>query len=115
MSALGEYRYRQSLSRVTTYGDGMCFAFLNGNGRAARIPLPKTGRNGCVFKVPKERERRQRSTIQQSIYVNAPIRNVYSQWTQFEEFPLFMAGILEVRQLDDKRSHCVQTSVARKK
>ena len=45
------------------------------------------------------------STIEESIYVNAPIRKVYSQWTQFEEFPLFMAGILEVRQLDDKRSH----------
>jgi uncharacterized membrane protein len=45
------------------------------------------------------------STIEESIYVNVPIRKVYSQWTQFEEFPLFMAGILEVRQLDDKRSH----------
>ncbi|HEX6564903.1 MAG TPA: DUF2382 domain-containing protein [Chthoniobacterales bacterium] len=38
-----------------------------------------------------------------SIEVNAPLRAVYNQWTQFEEFPRFMEGIEEVRQDDDKR------------
>jgi len=34
-----------------------------------------------------------------------PLNTVYNQWTQFEEFPRFMEGIEEVRQLDDKRLH----------
>src|ERR1700741_4415495 len=38
-----------------------------------------------------------------SIEVNAPVQAVYNQWTQFEEFPLFMEGVEEVRQEDDKR------------
>jgi uncharacterized membrane protein len=33
------------------------------------------------------------------------LNTVYNQWTQFEEFPRFMEGIEEVRQLDDKRLH----------
>ena len=33
-----------------------------------------------------------------SIEVNAPISEVYNQWTQFEEFPNFMEGVEEVRQ-----------------
>jgi uncharacterized membrane protein len=45
------------------------------------------------------------STIEKSININAPAQKVYNQWTQFEEFPRFMAGVLEVRQLDDKRLH----------
>ena len=33
-----------------------------------------------------------------SIEVNAPLRVVYNQWTQFEEFPRFMESVAEVRQ-----------------
>jgi uncharacterized membrane protein len=38
-----------------------------------------------------------------AIIVEAPLEEVYNQWTQFEEFPRFMEGVLEVKQLDDKR------------
>jgi uncharacterized protein (TIGR02271 family) len=38
-----------------------------------------------------------------SIEVNAPLRAVYNQWTQFEEFPHFMEGVEEVRQEGEKR------------
>ena len=45
------------------------------------------------------------ATVEQSIEVNQPIRTVYNQWTQFEEFPRFMEGVEEVRQLDDTHLH----------
>ncbi|HJV04705.1 MAG TPA: SRPBCC family protein [Actinomycetota bacterium] len=41
------------------------------------------------------------STYEQSIDVSVPVRTAYNQWTQFEEFPRFMEGVEEVRQLDD--------------
>jgi uncharacterized membrane protein len=47
------------------------------------------------------------ATIEQSIDVEVPISTVYNQWTQFEEFPKFMDGVEEVRQIDDRRMHWV--------
>src|SRR5438445_525562 len=43
------------------------------------------------------------STIEKSIEINVPLSTAYNQWTQFEEFPQFMEGVREVKQLDDKR------------
>ena len=42
---------------------------------------------------------------EKSIEVKAPLRAVYNQWTQFEEFPRFMDGVKEVQQLDDTHLH----------
>jgi uncharacterized membrane protein len=44
-------------------------------------------------------------SIEEAIEVNVPVRVAYNQWTQFEEFPHFMEGVEQVRQLDDKRLH----------
>ena len=41
------------------------------------------------------------STIEESIEVQVPVRTAYNQWSQFEEFPQFMEGVEDVRQLDD--------------
>ena len=41
--------------------------------------------------------------IESTIEVDVPVSTAYNQWTQFEEFPRFMAGVEEVRQLDDTR------------
>ena len=45
------------------------------------------------------------STIEQSVEVNVPVRTAYNQWTQFEEFPRFMEGVEEIRQIDDTHVH----------
>lgn len=44
-------------------------------------------------------------TIEKSIEVNVPVHTAYNQWTQFEDFPRFMEGVKEVRQLDDTHLH----------
>ena len=44
-------------------------------------------------------------TIAKSITVNVPLSQAYNQWTQFEEFPHFMEGVKEVKQLDKKSLH----------
>jgi len=45
------------------------------------------------------------STIEQSIEVEVPVSTAYNQWTQFEDFPHFMEGVKEVKQLDDVTLH----------
>lgn len=45
------------------------------------------------------------ASVTKSVDVNVPVRVVYDQWTQFEEFPRFMEAVEQVRQLDDKRLH----------
>jgi len=45
------------------------------------------------------------STTTESIEVNVPVSTAYNQWTQFEDFPQFMAGVIDVRQIDDTHLH----------
>jgi HSP20 family molecular chaperone IbpA/uncharacterized protein YndB with AHSA1/START domain len=52
--------------------------------------------------------------IEKAIEVNAPLRAVYDQWTQFEQFPQFMEGVVEVRQIDATHLHW-EVEVAGKK
>jgi len=43
--------------------------------------------------------------IEKSVEVDVPVRTAYNQWTQFEEFPKFMEGVTEVRQIDSTHLH----------
>jgi uncharacterized membrane protein len=45
------------------------------------------------------------SGVTKSVDVAVPVRTAYNQWTQFEEFPRFMEGVQEVRQLSDTMTH----------
>jgi uncharacterized membrane protein len=47
------------------------------------------------------------SSIEESVEVEVPVRTAYNQWTQFEEFPRFMEGVEEVRQVTPTRTHWV--------
>jgi uncharacterized membrane protein len=45
------------------------------------------------------------ASVTKTIDVNVPVRTAYDQWTQFEEFPRFMDGVHEVRQMGDAHLH----------
>jgi uncharacterized membrane protein len=47
------------------------------------------------------------TSIQEAIDVRVPVREAYDQWTQFEEFPRFMEGVVDVRQLDETHTRWV--------
>ena len=47
------------------------------------------------------------SKVEKSIEVEAPLQRVYNQWTQFEQFPQFMAGVEQVKQLSDTTLHWI--------
>ena len=42
------------------------------------------------------------SRFEHVINVQAPVRDVYNQWTQFESFPSFMEGVEKIVQHDDR-------------
>ena len=41
--------------------------------------------------------------VEKTVVVNVPASTAYNQWTQFEDFPQFMSGVKQVRQLSDDR------------
>ncbi|AWK72605.1 cyclase [Rhodococcus oxybenzonivorans] len=47
------------------------------------------------------------STITEAVDVSVPVNTAYNQWTQFEEFPRFMEGVDEIRQIDPTHVHWV--------
>jgi uncharacterized membrane protein len=83
---------------------------LVGVGGAVAVALPPSRRwlSRLVGGAPSPR------TITESIEVGVPVSTAYNQWTQFEDFPLFMEGVEHVQQLDDTRLHWVTTIAGRK-
>jgi uncharacterized membrane protein len=53
------------------------------------------------------RERRRTVDIQKTLFVAAPVDRVYAFWTDYENFPLFMSNVREVRDMGGGRSHWV--------
>ena len=45
------------------------------------------------------------ASIEKTIDIDVPVQTAYNQWTQFEEFPRFMEGVREVKQMDDTHLH----------
>ena len=59
-------------------------------------------------------ESRRGAGVEQEIEVDVPVATAYSKWTQFEDFPSFMEGVDEVKQLDDTLLHWAATVAGRK-
>jgi uncharacterized membrane protein len=79
-------------------------------GGAAAAAMPQV-RNKLTGQLPLGTTPR---TIEESIEVIAPVSTTYNQWTQFEDFPLFMEGVDHVQQLDDTRLRWVATIAGKK-
>ncbi len=79
----------------------------------AAVAAMKTRSNGSLPSVPFTGRTTPR-TVDESIEVNVPVSTVYNQWTQFEDFPLFMEGVDHVQQLDDTRLHWAATIAGKK-
>jgi hypothetical protein len=45
--------------------------------------------------------------VEKSIEVHVPVHTAYNQWTQFEDFPQFMGGVDQVKQLSDALTHWI--------
>jgi hypothetical protein len=45
--------------------------------------------------------------VEKTIEVDVPIHTAYDQWTQFEDFPQFMGGVDQVRQVGDALTHWI--------
>lgn len=73
-------------------------------GKIATIAAVAAGGMVLSKQLKKSRDAR-KTTIEESIEVNMPVGAAYNQWTQFEDFPKFMKGVCEVRQLDDTHLH----------
>jgi uncharacterized membrane protein len=50
-------------------------------------------------------DRRRAVDIQKTLYIEAPLDQVYAFWSNYENFPLFMSHVREVEDLGDGRSH----------
>jgi uncharacterized membrane protein len=87
-----------------------------------RNSLILIGVGGAVVAVPQSRRwlssllggEPSARVITESIEVGVPVSTAYNQWTQFEDFPLFMEGVDHVQQLDDTRLHWAATIAGRK-
>ena len=64
-------------------------------------------KDGRVVELGTAREgvERTMSTVTESVDVAVPVRTAYNQWTQFEEFPQFMDGVEEIRQVTPEMTH----------
>ena len=58
---------------------------------------------------------REMEGLEESTEVSAPVREVYNQWTQFEDFPRFMEGVESVTQVGDAHLHWIAEVSGRRK
>lgn len=86
--------------------------------RNALLVLGVIGAAGAAAAVALKRRRRAAApsgptNVDAEIEVEVPVSTAYNQWTQFEEFPRFMDGVDEVKQLDDTLLHWAATVAGR--
>jgi uncharacterized membrane protein len=86
-------------------------AVLFAGGVAMVVAAVPAAREGVMsmFRGRRDQSAPSPAVINDEIDVAVPVATAYNQWTQFEEFPRFMEGVDEVRQLDDTLLHWAAT------
>jgi uncharacterized membrane protein len=96
-----EAAWTRRQAKQTHRGRTLLLAAGAGGGVAAALPQSRRWISARADSIASDRPR----TVSTDIEVEVPLSVAYNQWTQFEEFPKFMEGVEEVRQLDDTRLH----------
>src|SRR5215213_4277064 len=65
------------------------------------------GRQGLIGSALPGVDRRRAVDIQKTLYIEAPIDQVYAFWSNYENFPLFMSHVREVEDRGKGRSHWI--------
>jgi uncharacterized membrane protein len=86
---------------------------LAGSGAVAAVAVPQVRRRLAQRLPSSVPGLRRGQVIDDAIEVEVPVSTAYNQWTQFEEFPLFMQGVEHVEQRDDTRLHWVASVAGR--
>jgi uncharacterized membrane protein len=81
---------------------GRLGAMLRTVGTGMLVGSAREGWSG--ISVPRH-DRRRAVDIQKTLYIEAPIDQVYSFWSNYENFPLFMSHVREVEDQGDGHSH----------
>jgi uncharacterized membrane protein/CBS domain-containing protein len=84
----------------------------NNRTKRRRGPSLKTlivvgGITGAAIVIARRVQKGGLNAVETTRELDVPVRAAYDQWTQFEEFPQFMEGVEEVKQLDETRLHWV--------
>ena len=109
-----------NLPEAVTHADFGRLARLAG-GALAAYGMLRRGRRGALLRtlgmgiaaaIPRRQppvlgERRRTVDIQKTLHVDAPIDRVYGFWADYDNFPLFMTNVREVRDLGGGRSRWV--------
>jgi uncharacterized membrane protein len=91
---------------LTLYGlthRGRLATMLRTVGAGLLVGAARRGRLGLPGVLPLDRRRA--VDIQKTLYIDAPINQVYAFWTNYENFPLFMSHVRKVEDLGGGRSH----------
>ena len=82
---------------------GRLATMLRTVGTGLLLDTARRGRLGLPGIPPADRRRA--VDIQKTLYIDAPIDQVYAFWSNYENFPLFMSHVREVEDLGGGRSH----------
>jgi uncharacterized membrane protein len=83
---------------------GRLATMLRTVGTGLVVGAVRRGGLGITGGVPRL-DRRRAVDIQKTLYIDAPLEQVYAFWSNYENFPLFMSHVREVEDLGGGRSH----------